>query len=113
MHQNMCNFGEIGVMIAGMMAATTKKEPVMVYEFGRFVFLGEYEDRELPKAARFFWDPRRKAWVTSSFRCAAGLLKYADRDARSRILDRVMGPEREPALVKGRVSGRINPVRHR
>jgi len=94
-----------------------KADPVakarrMVYEFGRFVFLAEYEDRHIPKAARFFWDGRRGAWVTESFRCASGLLMYADEDAKRRILDRVVGAGVDRSMeIPGR-GGRINRVRH-
>ncbi len=74
---------------------TTSKEVSslkMVYEFGRWVFMCEYEDRHIPKAARFFWDRHRGAWVTTSAKMASGLIMYADKEAKQQILDKLIGP---------------------
>ena len=45
-----------------------------------------YEDRWVPKEARFWFDPGRKLWVTESVWCAGKLLRYADPGARTMIL---------------------------
>ena len=71
------------------------EEPRMVFELGRFVFLCSYEERRIPKGAHFYWDPLREAWATTSYRCAARLIRYADQDAKGRIIDRLGVGRRE------------------
>ena len=63
----------------------------VTYEFGRWVCLCDYEDSHFPKAAGFYWDSRRRAWVTSKADRASGLMMYADPDAKKRILNRLYG----------------------
>ena len=83
----------------------------LIFEFDRYVLECPFEMREIPKEARFWWDSRRSAWVTSSGRCALRLIQYADRECRERILDRWLGkpPLEKPWIPKR--GGRINLVR--
>ncbi len=67
----------------------------MVFEFGRWILRCEYNDRHIPKAAHFWWDRKIQAWVTSSARVASGLILYADKEAKERILDKLTGPPGE------------------
>lgn len=69
----------------------SENEIRVIVEFERWVCLCSYENREVPKAARFWWDRRRKAWVTTSAKVASGLIKFADKEAKSRILDKLNG----------------------
>lgn len=78
----------------------------MVFEFGRFVVLCDYNDRHIPKAAHFWFDRKRGAWVSESYRWASALLMYADADAKKRILDRVVGPTRDDTMFKPATVGR-------
>lgn len=59
------------------------------YSYGQFKFYCEYEERNIPKQARFFWDSKNKQWVTASARCAARLMEYANQSAKRVILDKL------------------------
>ncbi len=63
----------------------------LTVEFERYLCFCTYEEREIPKKARFWWDRQRGAWVTTSARVASRLLRYADREAGERILDKLNG----------------------
>lgn len=76
-----------------------ERSPIkMVYEFGRFVLMCDYADRQIPKSAHFWWDKHRGAWVTDSHRVASGLIMFANADAKKRILEVVTSkPTGNPA----------------
>ena len=63
---------------------------------GRFVFECTYEERAVPKLARFWFDPAAGSWVTSSPKCAIRLLRYATEKARREILDKLAKPAYGP-----------------
>ena len=48
-----------------------------------FIWEGTYEDRMLPKQAKFRWDPDHKRWWTSDATCAVLLEQFADTKARN------------------------------
>lgn len=50
-----------------------------------FVWHGTFDERELPKAARFRWNPDAKKWWTDDARKAAVLAKYADGSAQAKL----------------------------
>ena len=52
---------------------------------GRFVFIGSYYDRDIPKNAGFQWDPKRKQWWTTDQQIASKLEAYADADTKQRF----------------------------
>lgn len=87
---------------------------LVTFEFGRFVCDCPYEDRGIPKAAGFWWDRRRRAWYTWDARIASGLIGFADREAKKRILDKIYGPGfgSDTGMRIPSKGGRINPVRH-
>ena len=71
------------------------------YRWDRWVFECEYEDRLIPKAARFMFDFQQKIWYTRSARCASGLILYATDEARKKILDKLYnGPQHTTAPAK-------------
>lgn len=59
------------------------------YKMGEWVFECEYEERAIPKEARFWFHRDRKLWVTSSARCASRLLQYATQAARAAVVDKL------------------------
>lgn len=59
---------------------------------GVFVFECTYEERALPKNAKFWWDAKRRSWITQSPRCAMQLRQYATQTARARFVDRCAAP---------------------
>ena len=60
---------------------------VLDYRNGEFVFECTFEERHVPKLARFWWNPRTRQWVSQSARCAIKLREYATQAARARIVD--------------------------
>ncbi len=81
----------------------------VVYEFGRWVCDSGYELRHWPKEAGFHWDPRRRAWTTRKAKVAAGLIAFADADAKKRIQDALFGPgygHEESMAAVGRGGGK-------
>jgi hypothetical protein len=59
------------------------------YVNGMFLCDCAYADRRVPKEAGFFWSPRFRCWATTSARCAAGLISFADSGAKREILVRL------------------------
>ena len=51
----------------------------------RFVFECTYDEKEVPKGQRFWWDKRRKYWWTDNIDKAVKLVKYADDSVRSEL----------------------------
>jgi hypothetical protein len=45
-----------------------------------------YDWREVAKEAGFFWVPELKCWRTDKAKRAVGLIKWADEEARTRLL---------------------------
>jgi len=54
----------------------------LTYQSGEFIFLGDYEDRHIPKDAGFRWDPENKVWYTDEVDCAMRLRDIADPEAK-------------------------------
>ncbi len=63
--------------------------PVLDYRNGEFVFECSYEERLLPKNARFFFHRERRTWISSSCKCASRLLEYATQAARAAVVDKL------------------------
>lgn len=57
----------------------------LVYENNKFVFRGTYAEKDLPKQARFRWEPTAKYWWTDDQRKAASLSRFAQGEARDRL----------------------------
>jgi hypothetical protein len=83
-----------------------KYEFAIHWNWDEYVVECVYEDRGLPRQARFHWDARQKRWVTRSARVAARLLKYADAEAKRHIIDTLT---RLPSSAPGQrvLSGRV------
>src|SRR5262245_41105289 len=59
-----------------------------------FVWLGDYDTRHIPKAARFTWTSIvPKKWATADVDKAAELAKYADDEAQAKLAGRVSSTE--------------------
>jgi SWI/SNF-related matrix-associated actin-dependent regulator 1 of chromatin subfamily A len=56
-------------------------------ETQRFELASTYEERAVPKAARFRWDPKLKQWWTDDPKKAAELIEYADEATRERLTE--------------------------
>lgn len=65
-----------------MMKAMTKNNGQTI-----FVWCGGYHTREVPKTAKFRWDPDNRQWWTDDWRRAIVLLQYADDRARHIIAE--------------------------
>jgi len=52
---------------------------------GVYRWRGNFEERLLPKAAGFRWDPNQKIWWTDDSRKAAALAQYADESAQAAL----------------------------
>lgn len=63
--------------------------PIVSFHDGEFFCVCTYADREIPKGAKFYWNARRKVWMTTSARCAARLMQYCDASARRAIVDKL------------------------
>ena len=50
-----------------------------------FIWNGTFDERELPKAARFRWNPEAKKWWTDDAAKAAVLAEYADGAAQAKL----------------------------
>lgn len=77
-----------------------------------FVFHCSYDQREIPKTARFWWNQARKRWETQSLRCAARLMRYADTELRKHLIDRFarfpdIGQEMRTPGRRGRAGNRV------
>ncbi len=88
---------------------------VLDYKNGQFVFRCTYEEREIPKAARFWFNPTLKQWVTSSAKCAVRLRQYATQTARARFVDMLVGGFRfrDANTEKPARTGRFMKVKRR
>jgi SNF2 family DNA or RNA helicase len=54
----------------------------------RWIAQGSYEEREIPKAARFLWDRDAKCWYTQDIELAAALAPYASEAVRAELAGR-------------------------
>lgn len=57
----------------------------LVKEAGRYIFRCRYEERHIPKAAGFRWDPRNRVWWTDDERIASHLVQYADPQVKAEL----------------------------
>lgn len=57
------------------------------YENGKFIFRGSFDEREIPKSARFRWDSVSKLWWTDDKSKAATLIKYASATTRAILVE--------------------------
>lgn len=62
----------------------------------KFIAVTSYEERAIPKAARFRWDPQARHWWTDDADIASNLIDFADAKARA-ILDK--GGENKAAEI--------------
>ncbi len=76
---------------------------LLTYNGSHWVCQCRYEERHIPKNARFYWVPRARLWVTTSARCASLLMEYADVPARQAIIDKLAYIPRESAYSHARV----------
>lgn len=80
-----------------------KREGITVtFEKGRFVCHCLYEDRLIPKAARFCFDPVDKVWFTTSEKCAERLKQYCDAEAKQWIKNKKdeLKPTRSSSVMR-------------
>jgi SWI/SNF-related matrix-associated actin-dependent regulator of chromatin subfamily A-like protein 1 len=59
--------------------------PRISYTNGQYVFTGDYKDKDLPKNARWRWNPSGRYWWTDDDRKAATLAMYADASCKERL----------------------------
>lgn len=59
-----------------------------------------YDERTIPKAAGFRWDPSTKVWYTNYPDIAAELIQYADSGLKARILEAAEEREKEKQVVR-------------
>jgi SNF2 family DNA or RNA helicase len=57
----------------------------VVFDNGHFICRCDYENRELPKRAGFYWHQEKRRWYTSSPTIAARLREYCDETAKFKI----------------------------
>lgn len=69
----------------------------LTFDGTRFIWLGGFETRHEPKAARFRWNPERKLWWTDDTRKAATLAQFADDKAKAEL-----GDIRAPGITESR-----------
>lgn len=55
------------------------------HDDGKYIWAGTFEERLLPKEAKFRWDPTNKRWWTANADHAHALIKYADPDTAAAI----------------------------
>jgi SWI/SNF-related matrix-associated actin-dependent regulator 1 of chromatin subfamily A len=67
---------------------------------GRYEAESTYDERTIPKAAGFRWDPSSKVWYTTYPDVAAELIQYADSGLKARILEAAEEREKEKQVVK-------------
>lgn len=57
----------------------------LLFAEGRYTAISSFEEREIPKAAGFRWDPAQKRWWTDQAEKASKLAKYADDSCRAQL----------------------------
>lgn len=62
--------------------------PILTFAGRKFVCQCSFDQREIPKAAGFRWDPTRKCWWTDDPQKANGLVEYADDGAKAEMIRR-------------------------
>jgi len=67
---------------------------------GRYEAESSYDERTIPKAAGFRWDPSSKVWYTNYPDVAAELIQYADSGLKARILEAAEEREKEKQIIK-------------
>ncbi len=70
--------------------AIDTRKPVLEYNvrYRRWEWFGPYDSSKYPREAGFYWSPEDKCWMTPDGRKAMRLIKFADIDARARLLDK-------------------------
>jgi SWI/SNF-related matrix-associated actin-dependent regulator 1 of chromatin subfamily A len=66
----------------------------------RYEAVSSYDERTIPKAAGFRWDPSSKVWYTTYPDVAAELIQYADSGLKARILEAAEEREKEKQIIK-------------
>ena len=54
----------------------------LIYRQNKYIAVTKYEERAIPKEARFQWSPNNKYWWTDNKECAQKLIKYADTETK-------------------------------
>ncbi len=67
---------------------------------GRYEAVSSYDERTIPKAAGFRWDPKANVWYTNYPDTAAELIQYADSILKARILEAAEEREKEKQIIK-------------
>ncbi len=57
----------------------------LIYKDTRYVFVGTYADKDIPKKAGFRWDPQVRCWWTQYPETAAKLAQIADESCREQL----------------------------
>lgn len=62
-------------------------KPVMAWnpKLRRYELVCSYEQRHIPKKAKFSWDPTKKTWHTDSVRKAVVLIRFALPGAKAQL----------------------------
>ena len=63
----------------------------LTYVGGRYISESTFQEREIPKVARFRWDPGAKQWWTDDPERAMTLAQYADAPAAEALRAHVAG----------------------
>lgn len=59
----------------------------VTYNNSRFEWKGTFEERHIPKDAKWRWDPEKKVWYTNLLECVSKLKKYFDEKAAQQYND--------------------------
>lgn len=96
--------------------ATVKDIAVLTFEGKKYVWRSSKTYKDLPKQAKFRWDPEAFVWWTTDERKAALLIQYADESAREQLAGVVARQEQAreasravDANVEIPVPGGLNP----
>lgn len=72
----------------------------LIYDNNRFIAITKYEEKDIPKEAKFRWDATKKYWWTTDIINAAKLINYADEKCKKKIEELLK--QREEALQASR-----------
>ena len=78
------------------------------YDHDQWVWDGTFHEKQLPKDARFRWDPRRRVWWTKIEDIARNLRLYADGDCELDFMRRDDAAERSSALSEAANAGDVD-----
>lgn len=73
----------------------------LTYHESRFIWIGKFEERDIPKTAGFRWNGDRRCWWTDRSTTAAKLARYADDAAKAKLgeVQRVVEASRAGSTV--------------